>query len=130
GVTRTDLLAAAQITSVNQALTSYAELSGRDANASQAYRAKKRELGELESFGRILGQKLEAEKIDQALPKTTMVEVLDKAVPAQKKTGGFLGLLPGDYASTARLKVERDATDIEALAGDHAEPIYDPYFIQ
>ena len=51
------------------------------AQNSRPYFDKRRELEELHSFGRVLNMKLEVERIDRALPKSTMVEIMDKAQP-------------------------------------------------
>jgi capsular exopolysaccharide synthesis family protein len=39
-------------------------------------------------------------------------------------------ILPESYSSTARIKVERDQSDIPTLMGQSSMGIYDPYFIQ
>jgi capsular exopolysaccharide synthesis family protein len=39
-------------------------------------------------------------------------------------------ILPESFASTARIKVERDQSDIAGLAGQQIMGTYDPYFIQ
>src|ERR1700759_813464 len=39
-------------------------------------------------------------------------------------------ILPESYSSTARIKVERDQSDIQTLAGGQVMGSYDPYFIQ
>jgi capsular exopolysaccharide synthesis family protein len=39
-------------------------------------------------------------------------------------------ILPESFSSTARIKVERDQSDIATLAGQQSLGIYDPYFIQ
>src|SRR5271165_3605504 len=39
-------------------------------------------------------------------------------------------ILPESYSSTARIKVERDQSDIATLAGQQVMGSYDPYFIQ
>src|SRR5215831_16934587 len=39
-------------------------------------------------------------------------------------------ILPESFSSTARIKVERDQSDIATLSGQQAMGIYDPYFIQ
>jgi capsular exopolysaccharide synthesis family protein len=49
------------------------------AKESRPYWEAKRKLEELQNFGRILTMKIAAEKIDVALPKTTMVEIMDPA---------------------------------------------------
>src|SRR5712675_232387 len=39
-------------------------------------------------------------------------------------------ILPESFASTARIKIERDVTDIEGMAGNRMNMGYDPFFIQ
>lgn len=39
-------------------------------------------------------------------------------------------LLPESFASTARIKVEREVTDMEGMAGSRRDMGYDPFFIQ
>src|SRR5580692_4277439 len=39
-------------------------------------------------------------------------------------------ILPESYSSTARIKIERDQSDIATLAGQQVMSTYDPYFIQ
>lgn len=39
-------------------------------------------------------------------------------------------ILPESYSSVARIKVERDQSDIATLAGQMGSGVYDPYFIQ
>ncbi len=51
---------------------------------SRGYFDKKRELESLLSFRRILEMKIASEKIDVGLPKTTMVEITDRAEPSQR----------------------------------------------
>ncbi|PYJ04841.1 MAG: capsular biosynthesis protein [Verrucomicrobia bacterium] len=48
------------------------------------YFDKKRELDEQQRFRQILTMKIASEKIDQKLPKTLMVEIMDKAEPGTK----------------------------------------------
>ena len=106
------------------------------ATASRPYYDKKRELEELQGFARILYTKLSAEGIDLKLKQgggTPSVEIMDRAMPAKEKTGFWRSLgapVGGSYASSARVKVERDVTDIEGMAGARSGSQYDPYFIQ
>ncbi len=51
------------------------------ANQSRPYFEAKRHLEELLRFRQILDYKIASEKIDQDLPKTTMAEIVDRAVP-------------------------------------------------
>jgi capsular exopolysaccharide synthesis family protein len=51
------------------------------ANQSRPYFEAKRELEQLQRFRQILDMKIASEKIDVDLPKTMMVEVVDKAMP-------------------------------------------------
>src|SRR5260370_24591487 len=39
-------------------------------------------------------------------------------------------ILPESYSSSARIKIERDQSDIATLAGEQVMGSYDPYFIQ
>src|SRR6516164_1290813 len=39
-------------------------------------------------------------------------------------------ILPESFSSTARIKIERDQSDIATLAGQPMSSPYDPYFIQ
>ena len=52
------------------------------ANQTRPYFEAKRNLDELQRFRQILDVKISAEKIDVDLPKTMMVEIVDKAVPS------------------------------------------------
>lgn len=49
---------------------------------SRPYFEKKRELEELQRFRQLLMVKIASERIDVALPRTTMVAIIDKATPA------------------------------------------------
>ena len=53
----------------------------RRANRTRPYFEAKRTLEELQRFRQILDAKIAYEKIDVELPKTMMVEIVDKAVP-------------------------------------------------
>ena len=52
------------------------------ANQTRPYFEAKRQLEELLRFRQILDYKIASERIDQDLPKTAMVEIVDRAVPA------------------------------------------------
>ncbi len=54
------------------------------ASQSRPYFEKKRELEELQRFRQILYMKIASERIDLELPKTSMVEIVDRAVPGQR----------------------------------------------
>lgn len=54
------------------------------ANLTRPYFEAKRALEELQRFRQILDAKIASEKIDVELPKSTMVEVVDKAVPGSR----------------------------------------------
>jgi uncharacterized protein involved in exopolysaccharide biosynthesis len=51
---------------------------------SRPYFEAKRNLEELQRFRQILEAKIASEKIEVTLPKTSMVEIMDRAVPAQR----------------------------------------------
>ena len=65
------------------------------------YFDKKREFEGLQGFARIVNMKLAAEKIDVVLPKSSMVEIMDRAVPGvrpvrpNKPLNLFLGAVMG-----------------------------------
>lgn len=103
------------------------------AQSSRAYYDKKRELEQLQTFERILGTKLAAERIDLTIPRTSMVEIVDKAQPAKEKTGGLRGLgipIGGTYASAARITIEPDRTGIEGATDSRSIVAYDPFYTQ
>jgi Mg-chelatase subunit ChlD len=92
-----------------------------------------RELDELHRFRQVLDAKIAGEKTDVALPKTMMVEIVDKAVPASSPSSTLWEKIrgkTGDYKSTARIKVERDQTDISSMMERGGMVAYDPYFVQ
>lgn len=99
---------------------------------SRAYYDKKRELESLRTFERILGIKLAAERIDHTIPRTSMVEIVDKATPAPARKPSLLARLTGntDSEAKARITVDRDVTDIEGVTGSRSTTGYDPYYIQ
>jgi Mg-chelatase subunit ChlD/tetratricopeptide (TPR) repeat protein len=99
----------------------------------RAYSEAKRDLAEAQRFRQLLSMKVASEKIDLALPKTVMVEMADPAVPASESSPTLGAKLrrafTGQTESFARVKVERDQSDISGIAGQPS-PGYDPYFIQ
>jgi Mg-chelatase subunit ChlD len=88
------------------------------------YEQKKRELQEAQRSQKDLATKLAAENIEASLPKTTMVEILDDAVPAQAKKTDVWDRIrgKGKVESIARLKLWRDESS-DGVA-------YDPFFVQ
>ncbi len=77
-------MAQAQVDGLKKSVEEAQKLDIDKAQNSRPYFDKRRELEELITFGRILNMKLEAEKIDLALPKSTMVEIMDRAQPGAK----------------------------------------------
>ncbi|TAK92564.1 MAG: prepilin-type N-terminal cleavage/methylation domain-containing protein, partial [Verrucomicrobia bacterium] len=102
-----------------------------DADKAAKLDEKKRQLEEAKRLRTILNMRIAQEKTDIDLPHTTMVEVVDKAVPAKEKSGGVAGFFASTYQSTARVKVERENPDVAGI-GERQSPSgsYDPYFIQ
>jgi len=103
---------------------SVAEAKDRDsdkATRSRPFYEKKRELDELQSFGRILGMKIASERVDIGLPKT-LVEIMDRAVPGLRPVrpnkplnlalgavgGAFLALFVGGVAAWLVSKNRKD----------------------
>jgi anti-sigma factor RsiW len=100
---------------------------------TQHYFEAKRELDESQRSRQILDMKIASEKIDVDLPKTSMVEIVDKAAPASSPSSTLWEKIRGkggDFKSTARIKVERDQSDIAGLADGRQGAGYDPYFVQ
>ncbi len=71
--------AQAQVDELNKAIQAALKTDQENSQKSRPYFEKKRALEELVNFGRILNLKLSAERIDLALPKTTLVEIMDYA---------------------------------------------------
>jgi Mg-chelatase subunit ChlD len=118
-----------------------AESAGRalaETPASQknwAYVEKQRQLQDAIDVGRLLKRKINIEKIDLSLPKSSVVEIVETAqadsAPSQSAWGKLRGAVSGDVERAATIKLERDKSDIAQIDGT-AERFnaYDPYFIQ
>jgi Mg-chelatase subunit ChlD/type II secretory pathway pseudopilin PulG len=96
----------------------------------QAYEDEKRKLGQMEELHKLLGAKINAEQTDASIPKTSMVQLVDRAEPNEKQS--FWQGLKGEYQSRARMKVENDVMDSPGFGNSitAANMPYDPYFIQ
>ena len=99
------------------------------------YFHKKRDLENLQVLREKLNMQIIAQEIDSKIPKSMIVEVVDTAEPQQAKSSWLRGLFGGDkYESTARIQVEKDIPDVQALLGER--PLsgmaggYDPYWLQ
>jgi Mg-chelatase subunit ChlD/tetratricopeptide (TPR) repeat protein len=101
--------------------------SGKD---TRPYYEAKERLESLKRFGQILQLKMLKEGTDVALPKTISVDVLDEGKPAINPSGWGRFFGGGDFKSTARVKVERDRSDIQGIMEPQAMSNYDPYFVQ
>jgi len=94
-------MAQAQLDALTNQVAAAQKLDIEKAQKSRPYFDKKRELDQLINFGRILDMKLSAERIDLALPKTTMVEIMDyaqvgaKPVRPNKPLNIILGIIIG-----------------------------------
>ena len=100
---------------------------------TQPYFEAKRELQELQRSRQHLGSKIASEEIDVDLPKTTVVEIVDKAAPASSPSSTLWEKIRGkggEFKSTARIKIERDQSDIAGRADRGQVAGYDPYFVQ
>jgi Mg-chelatase subunit ChlD len=89
-------------------------------------------LEEAQRSQQVLAAKLVSEGVDASTPKTTMVEIMDDAVPAQAKKTDVWDRIrgKGKFESLARIKVERDRSDISSSVNPTPATGYDPYFIQ
>ena len=96
----------------------------------QVYADEKSKLDQLKEGHKLFASKIRAESIDFAMPRTTMVTVTDPAEPAKSQT--FWQRFNGEYASTAKIKVENDGAIMTGMSGAPAATAYgyDPYFVQ
>jgi uncharacterized protein involved in exopolysaccharide biosynthesis/Mg-chelatase subunit ChlD/anti-sigma factor RsiW len=83
------------------------------------------------------GLRTTGEKTDLQLPKNSMVEIVDKATAKQVESPSLgqklSGLVSGKVERSARIKVERDQSDIAGVAGVSEKQTtagYDPYFVK
>ncbi len=89
---------------------------------------EKRALAMKREMQQLLLAKIKQEELDSAIPKTSMVQITDAAEPA--KSQSFWQGLKGEYASSARIKVESDGLDIPGLSTPAtATAGYDSYFV-
>jgi uncharacterized protein involved in exopolysaccharide biosynthesis len=93
---------------VNKLKTKLAETREMDiklAEGSRPYYEAKRRLEELTRFQTLLNLKMASEKVDMSLPKSTLVEIIDRAEPGLRPVrpnkasnlfmGAFVGTLSG-----------------------------------
>ena len=96
---------------------------------NQPYYEAKRDLEQKIEMQKVLYAKLEAEKLDSPLPKSSITQLTDPAEPARNQT--FWQRLTGQYESTARIRVQKDGPAILGMSTPSvATTGYDPYFIQ
>ncbi|MCX8091494.1 MAG: polysaccharide biosynthesis tyrosine autokinase [Verrucomicrobiae bacterium] len=76
--------ARAEVEKLNRTLEEAKQTDIERAAKTRPYYDKKRELESLVSFRRILEMKIASERIDINLPKTSMVEIIDNAVPNER----------------------------------------------
>jgi uncharacterized protein involved in exopolysaccharide biosynthesis len=102
------------------------------AKQTKPYWDAKRKLDDLERVSQVLAMKVASENIEASLPKSTMVEIMDDAVPVQAKKTDVWDRIrgKGKYESQARIKVERDQSEISSSTDSKQVAQYDPYFIQ
>ena len=74
----------AAVDKLQQSVDDAKKLDIKKSEDSRPYYNKKRALESLRMFERILGTKLAAERIDLTIPRTSMVEVVDRAQPGLK----------------------------------------------
>ncbi len=129
----------AKISSLQQSLTNLqselarAQLAHANPGRTGEYWKAKRKLEELQRERTLLYTKMAMEGTETNLPRSTMVEIVDQAVPSAATPSltrrFFSG--QGSVEAKARIKLERDQTDIASLMGPQVKGgSYDPYFIQ
>jgi Mg-chelatase subunit ChlD len=105
------------------------------AEKNQLYVKKQRELQDEMDVRRLLTRKINIEKTDLSLPKSSSVEIVEsadaKTAPSQTALGAIQSAVSGKVERFARLKVEPDKSDIAELSAvGRLSSHYDPYFIQ
>jgi len=70
--------------------------------------------------------------MDLALPKSTIVQTVDRAEVGEPPSLGakLKQMVTGKVERKARVKVERDQNDISGLSERGSSGVYDPYFVQ
>ena len=134
----------------SESIEALVDAQGQDAEQARkglSHADKKQELAELERSREVLTKKIASEQVDRNLPKSTMVEIMDEAVVGRPQKPSLWdrirGKATGTAHSTARVKVERDQSDVSSAqsgrtvtlsAGEPARlretAAYDPYFVQ
>jgi polysaccharide biosynthesis transport protein len=93
--------ARAQLKELDQTLEKAKETDIEQAKKSRDYFDKKRELNSLLTLRQAFEMRIASEKLDEQLPKTTMVEIVERAVPSlkpvrpNKPLNIFLGVVIG-----------------------------------
>lgn len=102
---------------------------------NNAYEEKKRELDRLIQFRDQLASKAASNEVEKKMPATTKVETIDLATANSTQKSGLgeriKSAFTGNVVRSARIKVERDQTDVPSVNGQPSlSGIYDPYFVQ
>jgi Mg-chelatase subunit ChlD len=114
----------------NPASKSVEDLSDAQDNPSSLDGALARDLDDLRQEREKLTLRIIQEKVDAAIPRSGVVEIVDPAEPGAAKKPSFWGRFAGGGVErSARLKVEKDAPDVEGIGAQRA-PGYDPYWVQ
>lgn len=97
-----------------------------------SYEDAKRRLEELQRFRQTVTLKMEAEKTDLKLPKSKMVEIVDRADAKSNEAPGFGARLrraiTGGVEKKARISLERASSDVSGLSLA-SSGTFDPYFV-
>jgi Mg-chelatase subunit ChlD len=105
-----------------------------DLQNNWAFVEKQKQLQDEIEVGRLLKRKINIEKIDLSLPKSSEVEIVETAqadsAPGQSAWGKLRSAVSGDVERAATIKLERDKSDIAGYSGSRDHNAYDPYFIQ
>ncbi|HEU0011514.1 MAG TPA: von Willebrand factor type A domain-containing protein, partial [Verrucomicrobiae bacterium] len=103
-------------------------------NASGSYYALKRDLDTAKDVRDQLHKRFWQENVDQAMPRSSIVQIIDKAEAQPPKNssvwGRITGAFSGDPVATARIAVEKDASDIGGITGAQSYAGFDPYWTQ
>jgi Mg-chelatase subunit ChlD len=81
-----------------------------------------------------LKRKLTQETMDQAIPKSSTVQIVDRAEAASAEKPSLLGrlssALTGGVERTARIAVDKGGSDIALMGRAQTSGGYDPYFVR
>ena len=93
-----------------------------------------RDLDSLRQVRDRLASKIVQEEVDAAIPKSGSVQIVDLAEAKPAKSPTVLERIGGAFSSgverSARIRAQKDATDVAGLSTDRSTEGFDPYWVQ